>query len=159
MQEADVAWRDGRVFTLVYDPGAEVHALAERAFTMFLHENGLNTQAFLAKLDENHATVSQRERILAYERGMDAVVRANPQDLEATIFYARTVVANAPPTDQTFANQLAAAALLQPLFDKHPDHPGLALVAEEARRVKDEVVDVNARHLVLRELELGPVWG
>ena len=46
MQEGDVAWRDGRVFTLVYDPGAEVHALAERAFTMFLHENGLNTQAF-----------------------------------------------------------------------------------------------------------------
>ena len=41
-----MAWRDGRVFTLVYDPGAEVHALAERAFTMFLHENGLNTKAF-----------------------------------------------------------------------------------------------------------------
>ena len=46
MQEGDVAWRDGRVFTLVYDPGAEVHELAERAFTMFLHENGLNTKAF-----------------------------------------------------------------------------------------------------------------
>ena len=46
MQESDVAWRDGRVFTLVYDPGAEVHELAERAFTMFLHENGLNTKAF-----------------------------------------------------------------------------------------------------------------
>jgi glutamate/tyrosine decarboxylase-like PLP-dependent enzyme len=46
MQEGDVAWRDGRVFTLVYDPGTEVHELAERAFTMFLHENGLNTKAF-----------------------------------------------------------------------------------------------------------------
>ena len=46
LQEKDVAWRDGRVFTLVYDAGPEVHAIAERAFELFLHENALNTQAF-----------------------------------------------------------------------------------------------------------------
>lgn len=46
LQENDVAWRDGRVFTLVYDAGPEVHAVAERAFELFLHENALNTQAF-----------------------------------------------------------------------------------------------------------------
>ena len=40
----------------------------------------------VAALFENYATVSQRDRILAYERAMAAVVRANPQDLEATIF-------------------------------------------------------------------------
>lgn len=46
LQDKDVAWRDGRVFTLVYDAGPEVHAVAERAFELFLHENALNTQAF-----------------------------------------------------------------------------------------------------------------
>jgi glutamate/tyrosine decarboxylase-like PLP-dependent enzyme len=46
MQQEDVKWRDGRVFTLVYDAGPEVHDVAGRAFELFLHENGLNTQAF-----------------------------------------------------------------------------------------------------------------
>jgi sphinganine-1-phosphate aldolase len=45
-KQNDVAWRDGRVFTLVYDAGPMVHEVAERAFELFLHENGLNTQAF-----------------------------------------------------------------------------------------------------------------
>ena len=80
----------------------------------------------VAKLFENHATVSQRERILAYERGMDAVVRANPQDLEATIFYALAVNQTALPTDKTYAPQLKAAGILEPLFERYPDHPGLA---------------------------------
>ena len=32
----------------------------------------------------------------------------------------------AAPTDKTYKNQLAAGALLEPLFAKYPDHPGLA---------------------------------
>ena len=48
---------------------------------------------------------------------MDAVVRAHPQDLEATIFYALAVNQTALPTDKTYAPQLKAAAILEPLFD------------------------------------------
>jgi tetratricopeptide (TPR) repeat protein len=80
----------------------------------------------VAALYENHATVSQRERVLAYERGMDAVVRANPQDIEATIFYALALNQTALPTDKTYAPQLKAAGILEPLFARYPDHPGLA---------------------------------
>jgi hypothetical protein len=36
------------------------------------------------------------------------------------------VTQDALPTDKTYANQLKAAAILEPLFAKHPDHPGLA---------------------------------
>jgi glutamate/tyrosine decarboxylase-like PLP-dependent enzyme len=43
---ADVRWRDGRTFGLVYDGGPGVHEVAERAAAMFLHENALNTHAF-----------------------------------------------------------------------------------------------------------------
>jgi tetratricopeptide (TPR) repeat protein len=80
----------------------------------------------VAALFDNHAAVAQRERVLAYERGMDAVVRANPQDTEATIFYALALNQTALPTDKTYAPQLKAAGILEPLFARYPDHPGLA---------------------------------
>lgn len=41
----DAGWRDGRTFGLVYDGGPEVHAIAEAASSMYLHENALNTLA------------------------------------------------------------------------------------------------------------------
>jgi tetratricopeptide (TPR) repeat protein len=64
--------------------------------------------------------------MLTHEAAFEAIQRSHPEDMEAAIFFARTLVANAPPTDQTFAKQLRAAQIMQPLFDKHPDHPGLA---------------------------------
>ena len=65
-------------------------------------------------------------RTRAHEESMAALAAAHPEDPEATIFHARAMVANAPPTDLTFARQIAAAELLQPLFEANPDHPGLA---------------------------------
>ena len=46
MRDGDVRWADGRTFGLVYDGGPSVHEAAERAATMYLHENALNTAAF-----------------------------------------------------------------------------------------------------------------
>lgn len=65
-------------------------------------------------------------RMKLQEAAFNALRAAHPEDMEATIFYARTLVANASPADQTFAQQIAAADLMQPLFDKYPNHPGLA---------------------------------
>jgi glutamate/tyrosine decarboxylase-like PLP-dependent enzyme len=45
LRRNDARWRDGRTFGLVYDGGAEVHAIAEEAARMYLHENALNTIA------------------------------------------------------------------------------------------------------------------
>jgi tetratricopeptide (TPR) repeat protein len=42
------------------------------------------------------------------------------------IYYALSLVATAPRTDTTFARQKLAAAVLNPLFARLPDHPGLA---------------------------------
>ncbi len=44
----------------------------------------------------------------------------------AAIFYALSLAAAAEPTDKTYANQLKAGAILESLFVKYPDHPGLA---------------------------------
>lgn len=42
----DVRWRDGRAFTLAYNAGPDVIAIAEEAYRRFGSENGLNTHAF-----------------------------------------------------------------------------------------------------------------
>ncbi len=70
--------------------------------------------------------VNQPERLLAYERSMAALSAAHPEDTEATIFYALALAAAADPSDQTYAKQLKAGALLEGLFAKYPNHPGLA---------------------------------
>ena len=67
-----------------------------------------------------------RKRLQAHEDAMKALRDAWPDDVEASIFYARAVIANAPPTDLTFARQLHAGEVLEPLFATRPDHPGLA---------------------------------
>ena len=80
----------------------------------------------VAKLFENHEKVPQRERVLAYERAMADVVEQNPLDVEATIFHALAVNQTAAPNDKTYAAQLRAAGILEPLYKEYPDHPGLA---------------------------------
>jgi hypothetical protein len=65
-------------------------------------------------------------RIGAYETAMEAVSRDNPGDAEARIFYALAVAQTATPTDKTYAKNLKAAGILEPLFAQMPTHPGLA---------------------------------
>ncbi len=57
---------------------------------------------------------------------MAAVRKAYPKDSEAAIFYALALTQTAPPADKTYKDQLAAGAILEPLFREQPDHPGLA---------------------------------
>ena len=68
----------------------------------------------------------QPTRARAYEVGMAQVAKAYPEDTEATIFYALALAAAADPSDKTYAKQLKAGAILERLFAKYPDHPGLA---------------------------------
>ncbi len=82
--------------------------------------------AAVAALYTDMGQASHRERILAYERGMKAVYEKHPEDREAAIFYALAMNQTALPTDQTYGQQLKAAAILEPLFKAHPDHPGVA---------------------------------
>jgi hypothetical protein len=68
----------------------------------------------------------QQTRIVAYERAMADLVAKQPADTEAKIFYAISLAASAPPTDKTYANQRKAGAILEALWAKQPNHPGLA---------------------------------
>jgi hypothetical protein len=68
----------------------------------------------------------QRIRVVAYAAAMSDLVKREPADTEAKIFYAIALTAAAPPTDKTYASQLEAGRILEPLWEKQPDHPGLA---------------------------------
>lgn len=80
----------------------------------------------LAKFYEDWEKTEHRPRALAWEAAMAQLAGRYSGDMEAQIFYSLALIANALPTDKTFKNQLKAGEILQPLFEKHPDHPGAA---------------------------------
>jgi quercetin dioxygenase-like cupin family protein/tetratricopeptide (TPR) repeat protein len=82
--------------------------------------------AALGTLFKDWETTEFRPRALAFEQAMQRVAAKYPQDDEAQILYALALNVTALPTDKAFTNQLKAAAILEPLFKKHPDHPGVA---------------------------------
>jgi hypothetical protein len=73
---------------------------------------------------DEHATPAARAQ--GYLDAMAAVAGHYPQDTEAQVFYALALLATAPPTDRTHANQKRAAAILEPVFHAQPEHPGAA---------------------------------
>ena len=80
----------------------------------------------VAKLYENYESVPQATRVVNYEKAMNDVATQNIGDTEASIFYAIALVASAPPTDKTYANQLRAGSMLETMWTRQPEHPGLA---------------------------------
>lgn len=70
--------------------------------------------------------LSPQARAKAYSDAMAKVAADNPKDSEAQIFYALTLISTASPMDKTHPNQKKAVAILEPLYKKYPDHPGLA---------------------------------
>src|SRR5688500_5072360 len=79
----------------------------------------------VSELYKDAATVSHRDRTLAYAKAMDAVQRANPNDVEARIFYALALNQTAVPTDKTYKVQLEVASMLEPLWKQYPNQQGL----------------------------------
>lgn len=70
-------------------------------------------------------SVPYHVRATNYENAMYDLVRENPGDVEAQVFYALALLANASPTDKTHAKQKQAADLLESLL-RYPQHPGIA---------------------------------
>jgi len=80
----------------------------------------------VAALYGDTGTVPNIARLRRYTTAMERVYARNGKDPEAGMFYAIALTASAPAGDTSFAQQRRAAAILNPLFRAHPDHPGLA---------------------------------
>jgi tetratricopeptide (TPR) repeat protein len=77
-------------------------------------------------LYDGAADLDGHARLAAHARAMRDVAAHHADDPEAVTFLARALIATAPASDMEFRQQLEAAALLEPLFARYPDHPGLA---------------------------------
>jgi hypothetical protein len=65
-------------------------------------------------------------RAAAYAKAIEDLARRFPDDHDATIFHALALLATAPPSDTTYANQKKAAGILNALLPLEPKHPGIA---------------------------------
>lgn len=79
----------------------------------------------LGSIYQDAATVPYPTRVLNYEHAMSNLASENRKDIEAQVFYALALLANASPADKTHARQKQAADLLEPLDRAYPQHPGI----------------------------------
>ena len=138
-------------------PGAEDVAKgarhAEQAAAMRTatpREQGLIAAA--QALYRGYATVPMPVRLRAYSDTLARVYRDFPDDPEVTLYYALSLVATAVPTDTTLARQRQAAALLNPLYARFPDHPGLAhyiIHANDSPRLASLGLDAARRYATI----------
>jgi tetratricopeptide (TPR) repeat protein len=66
------------------------------------------------------------QRADAYSKAMQGVYQRNPNDHEAAIFYALSLLASGSDQDPNLTNAKAAVAILDKLYEEEPNHPGIA---------------------------------
>src|ERR1700716_2097296 len=74
----------------------------------------------------DYENVDHRTRLLAYAKAMEQLAQRYPNDDEAQIHYALALNTSASPADKTYANQLKGAAILEPIAERQPQHPGVS---------------------------------
>jgi hypothetical protein len=80
----------------------------------------------LSAMYADYDKVDHRTRVLNYLKAMEQLAAKYPDDDEAQILYAIALNVGASPSDKTYANQLKGAAILEKIWDRQPDHPGIA---------------------------------
>ena len=74
---------------------------------------------------KNSEKLDHRARVLAYEKAMERLYLAYSQDIEAAVFYALALNEAIDYHDKTYARQFKAARILEQVYAKQPEHPGV----------------------------------
>jgi len=74
----------------------------------------------------DHEKLTHTQRIRSYLDAMEKLASKYPNDDEAQIFYAITLNTSASPADKSYAQQLKGATILEPIWKRQPQHPGIA---------------------------------
>jgi tetratricopeptide (TPR) repeat protein len=72
---------------------------------------------------EDWENVGHRDRINAWKAAQESVYRSYPDDVDATAFYALSLLAAAPKDDTAFTQQKKAGRILEELHESAPEHP------------------------------------
>ncbi len=94
-----------------------------------LHPQSPREQGFInaaAAFYQDNSKLSHIERTKAYSAAMETFHTQYPEDVEVGAFYALSLVALAEEDVDSLENQKRAIAILDPYFQKYPDHPGVA---------------------------------
>ncbi|HET9579173.1 MAG TPA: hypothetical protein VFP44_15180 [Usitatibacter sp.] len=75
---------------------------------------------------DDWANKPEKARQLARSKAFEALAAKYPEDDEAQIFDALYIAGTQSQADQTYAAYMRAVAILEPMFAKYPDHPGVA---------------------------------
>jgi len=75
---------------------------------------------------EDWETIDNQTRKERYAQKMKEMYQENIDDTEVAVFYALALRASALPTDKTYKIQREAGKILDALFVKEPNHPGIA---------------------------------
>jgi hypothetical protein len=110
--------------TVLLRTGAEEAARAVALGAPTPREQGFIAAA--AALYRNYERVPAPVRLQAYSDTLGRLYRDHRDDPEVALYYALSLIATASRTDTTYVKQKQAAAILDPLFARYPDHPGLA---------------------------------
>src|SRR5664280_2335867 len=80
----------------------------------------------LGAMYADYDKVDHHTRVLAYLKAMEQLAQRYPNDDEAQIYYALALNVGASPADKTYVNQLKGAAILEKIWTRQPEHPGIA---------------------------------
>jgi tetratricopeptide (TPR) repeat protein len=75
---------------------------------------------------KDHETVPFAKRAAAYEKALEQIYIRYPEDPDAAILYAYWLQVTADRNDQSYAQQLRSAKILEKIFPRQPNHPGVA---------------------------------
>lgn len=75
---------------------------------------------------KDHDKTPFKTRAEAYEKALEQIYVRYPEDSDAAVLYAFWLQVTADRNDQTFAQQLRSAKILEKVFAAQPQHPGAA---------------------------------
>jgi tetratricopeptide (TPR) repeat protein len=79
----------------------------------------------IAEFYKDWQTADHHTRSVNYSKAMAKLYGDYPDDKEAAIFYALSLTSIADKEDKTFRNQKMAGVILNGLYEKNPNHPGI----------------------------------
>ncbi|PYQ49675.1 MAG: hypothetical protein DMF59_12890 [Acidobacteria bacterium] len=82
-------------------------------------------RGYIEALQALYGEGERKQRDYAYEKAMQRVAKAYPDDIEAQVFWALSILGSREWHQLDERRSIAAAAILEPLFPTHPDHPGV----------------------------------
>jgi hypothetical protein len=80
----------------------------------------------IATIFDGWEKLDLKTRMEKFVKATEAIYAKYPDDKEAAVFYALALRSSADPADKSFVKQKKAGEILNKMFSKAPDHPGIA---------------------------------